>query len=254
MSALALYVETNGVTFAADAAAYDMQGKVTWFRSKIHILERQQCVIGNVGIWSFADTFKAIAQARCSNFDSIADDFVEIGRDAYQASSTLWREHGTQIPPPRGTIAIGGWSRKRARFEALKLHSEAKEVLDKDGVSVNLAQPWTAIPIDEFWCSSRPTHESMDRLGVTSGLPMPAEELIGRTVCALRRESSDRGDGVYGVGGWLDIVAIREAGISSWRPHVWPDKVGEPIDPTRGEELPATFLIPPETMTLPILE
>jgi hypothetical protein len=49
---------------------------------------------------------------------------------------------------------------------------------------------------------------------------------------------ADNGDGVYGVGGWIDLAIVTHEGVSLQRVHEWPDKVGEVIDPARGEILP----------------
>lgn len=248
MTAIALYMAGDRVLMAADAAAYDLTGRVSWFRHKLMVMDTLKCVVTCAGIWSFGDEFAAAARHECSSFDEIVSNMPALARKAYAVSAENWRSHGTEHAPPPGLVIIAGWSDARSKLEAYKIHSGAKPVVDARG-GIATTAPWTVYPIDEFYCSSRPTFAGQAICGLTGEWwnTLTPEEIVGRFVCSLRAQGADSsgapdyGEGVYGVGGWVQIVEISRDNIRCWVPHVWPDEVGRPIHPDAGRLLPSTF-------------
>ncbi len=84
------------------------------------------------------------------------------------------------------------------------------------------------LPNASAWQIQRSTNCQSSRLSV-------------RYVCANRSASTNASAGVYGVGGWVDVAIVQEDGIFTHIAHHWPDKIGEVIDPSRGDPLPIEY-------------
>jgi hypothetical protein len=122
LSALSLFPSDNGVALAADAAGYDKNGCVIYFTNKLHVLERQRCAFGHVGIGSFGGFFREIAEEYRGDFDGLLAELPKFAQAAYGMARADWRSQ-TDLEPPAATLALGGWSQVSGRFDGFKIHS-----------------------------------------------------------------------------------------------------------------------------------
>jgi hypothetical protein len=242
MSAIAVCTADDGIVFAADGAMYNSSGIIIRFVSKLYTSPYQDCVYGHVGIADFGPAFVEAIDPM-PPFDALIQGIVAKACQAYGAASAAWTD--TRYAAPRATLIIGGWSESQQRFELYKLHSSEKEITNQATGETEMSPPWQLIPVSGTWSSSVPRAKDLETFGIDWDGEYSPLDLPARIVCANRAGSSDRGDGVYGVGGFLEMVVITRNGIKNWFAHEWPDVIGEVIDPAKGELMPVFPLVIP---------
>jgi len=244
MSAVSLFVAEDGFVFAGDGAAYDIDGRLLRRVTKLYHSPSQPWALGYVGMGEFGERLFASLPQPHPNFDILRAKLVEMGRSLYLDMSAEWTLHyGPAIPPARATLVLAGYSNSSGRFEAVKIHSSPKEMQNQNTLELSLAPAWTLLEVTGFWASSAPNQHDLATFGL-DGAELSPIDTAARYVCALRASCDHRGDAVYGVGCFLELLVVTEEQTFRWLAHEWPDPIGEVIDPRRGEAMPASSLAP----------
>lgn len=226
MSAVAMVAGDDGAIFAADQAIYAADtGNVVGFMSKLFDLPAAPAVFGCVGVREFGPMLHETLSTIDEDFDHLLAGTL---MDAVRAVHHDIVDHYPDASI-RSTMVISGFSRAAGKFTAYKLHTAQKYEFE----------PWTLYPAGTY-LSTNPGEEALTRFGVDFDDGSSKIDLAARLVCANRSTcgASDQHDGVYGVGGDLEIVVLHAGGIKRWIAHSWPDPLGEPVDPKRGEPMP----------------
>jgi hypothetical protein len=252
MSALAVVPGDNGVVFACDGAASNDGIVVSCRAPKIIAMPEICAVLGFVGIGALGFLLRREMEltgadgrvVSAGGFDAIVENLSGLMRAAHRQAAPGMRDD-------RATAVLAGWSEARGRFETVKVHSFAKEATNvATGEKISFA-PWEVHSFDMSWMNSNPGPEISQSFGIDAAAApgTPLLDFAARMVCAARASCGDREmaaeQGVYAVGGMLQLTVLLREKITSWIAHRWPDPIGEPIDPSRGEPMPAFPLAMP---------
>jgi len=238
MTAIAIYRSQDSIVFASDGASYDpSNGAFTGCTSKVALMPEWSCVIAQRGAGGFLALLRARLGPEVVDFDDLLDRLPTHTRGLH--ADFVARGY----PYPNVSLFIGGWSEARERFETYTLRSRDISLPNAEGGEPFSIEAFKLAPLPEFHAAPYPTEELFERFGAgTNALPMTAADLTLRTVCAaraLRCAPSEEDKCEYVVGGFLQLTILKRNEIASEIVHRWPDPVGEKIDPTRGEPLPA---------------
>lgn len=235
MSFIVAHVVANGIVFAADGATYDIEtGELMGPIHKLFALPHLNAIIGNVGIGGFGHVLQMAIGSDFSTFDGLCDGFV----DACQRAKLMMSQGKLWPAEARATAILGGWSETRQAYELYKVHSSPKEAIEADGTLVT-HEKWKLHKVEGQWMSTAPSEEEMRQCGLLTDEEMPVFDGVARLACAARLHSGIDIEGRYGVGCFLQMAVLQNTNITSWIAHRWPDKLGEPIDPSCGELLPS---------------
>lgn len=234
MSAVAIIPTASGIVAAADGALYEeATGKVGGFMGKLFLMPHLDCVFGYVGSGGFGEALLHNIRGAFDSFDELVKGIAV----KCQFTHLLMERGGLSPAGAYVIVVVGGWSEERQRFEAWKVHS-ADKVAIVDGERVEHAA-WRLHAIEGAWVSTTPPADVMTAFGLLEG-EHSALDYAALLVCACRAVSGADVDDerFYGVGGFLQLALVEAGKATTWIAHRWPDPLGEPIDPARGEPRP----------------
>ncbi|CAO4196488.1 hypothetical protein [Methylorubrum extorquens] len=241
MSALAILRTESFVTIASDGAAYDgSTGNLMAVVSKVAVMPEWSCIFANRGMGGATAVMQAELQLLAVRGDTIRDFDDVLDRIPALAE----RMHRDALATPGAPTAhfsffIGGYSEQRQRIESYTVRT--RPVGDRPAFDL--------IGLQDIHLAPYPSPEAAARAGITRPQELPhghetvAEDYAVRAVAACRLDrETDEGEGATGihfVGGLLQLTTLYRGATFTRIVHRWPDPIGEPIDPTRGELLPA---------------
>ena len=242
MSAVAISAGPDVVHLAADTAAYDTDtGTFLFETQKARVVDRLACVIANTGAGGFTDHLVNVIGdvPALKTFDDLLVALPKLVVGIQGCMEQL----GTTQPDKNSSIMAIGYSEQHKQVVAVRVLSVGKESVGKDGETVTYPAGHME-QITGLFATSAPAPETQRAFGCVIGNMegMPGREAVLRLVCALRSESRvrDANDPVsFGVGGAVMHFEVTREGVTETEAHRWPDVIGEPIDPNRGERLPA---------------
>jgi hypothetical protein len=236
VTALAFITAPNYLIVASDGALSDPTGKVVAIGSKSDIIERWSAVLAFRGHQIVQDDLLREARALAS-----FDDFVERVPGILRAAIDR-AEHGIG-ESASGTLFFGGWSESRKAFESYRVGSTARQV--RDGETEFTTEPFAATRLPDAFAAPGPSPELYARFG----LDLPCNTIedeknyAARLICAARAAPPSEGEICFAIGGFLKVTHATRSGVAEETVHHWPDPIGEHVDPSRGEAMPA-FLEP----------
>jgi hypothetical protein len=248
MSAIVCTVGDNGILFFSDGVAYNNEGIILHFASKILPLAAGSAVLGNVGAGGFGS-------ALCSELSNVSD-FDDLMECIVDRSKDVFDQYDRYIWEPHVSVIVAGWSENNQTYQAFTFSSRNKKMFAGD--ELREKEPWSLIPISRgFWMSTSPSSDDLKKAGVPDNFDLPPEELGARLVCACRAHSGhddDRQDDLdkddlasidgagakaYAVGGFLQKTWFTKDVFYQEIIHRWPDKIGERVDLSASPLLPA---------------
>lgn len=254
MSALALVLTPGGIFIAGDGISYERTtGAIGCINEKIVGLGYLNCAIASIGVGGFSELVHAdLIKLGFTTFDEVLDHLPNICRSNFEDHVEFYG-----LLDVSATLAIAGWSEGRQQYESYKVHSHHKPLVDAGtGAGAGAAEPWTLIPITDFWASNYVSLDDMRAVGFRlDGLHEP-QDLAVALVCAARQRSgfyepsndsecegipphpSTVSGGHYAVGGFVQLVLLRKGVTVSWIAHRWPDELFKTVDKDAGEKAP----------------
>ena len=193
-----------------DVCAYDGDGIVREFRSKLLLIDRFPCVVATMGNMYAGTLIKeALVDSACF------DDLIEAARIKFDALA----EDGENI-----AVAIGGWSDARGELELYY------------GGTV-MRQPFGRLQIgaDGYYGGQPPlTAEQWRKVGTTSSAHVHDVEQFALKVLEFQRQFVwTTKDGyphdVHLVGGWGELATVTRTESSIRKIVEWPDQIGQLI-------------------------
>lgn len=238
MTAIAMVRGNDGVAIATDAATYELDGRLQHLMSKVALIPERNCVISARGAAGLTGRLAEAVRHQTFDFDDV---LALLGWEAKKLLDE-WREWiKPRTEPKHIDLHIAGWSSARERYETYILCSGEKIQTDVNGVLMPLA-PWSLTPVPSMFASPLPDAEVARRFGLDYDKFSNGYDAAARIVCAVRSESRAFHEGAAAMGciagGWLQMTILKRDFVSTEIIHRWPDVIGEPIDPTRGEPLP----------------
>jgi hypothetical protein len=242
MTAIAFYVDPHGGIFvASDGAIYESgTGLLQGFVSKVVMMPEIETVFAMRGNGGFFPALQSLIVARYTDFDGLVADIEDLTRKAFDAYVDAYDAHEASI-----TIALGGFSRSSGQYAAYRLSSSERQIIR--GENTEVLPAWQPDLVDGIWVAPI----SPTSIQVQFGLyPAPSVETdqqllnyLARMVCAARQSTTTPTDAdpdpvLHTVGGFLQITILRQESCFTAITHRWPDVVGEPIDPNRGDAMP----------------
>lgn len=232
MTAVAILRTADGIVVASDGIAYEAEtGNVAGFTSKVILAPEWSAVIAYRGAGGFGQMLRSRLGVEVMNFDTMLAQLPSV-------ALPLWLEYRFSYQEDcHFSLLIGGWSDARQRYETYVLRSE--RVTFDDGVQ----EPFTLTPLPSAYLAPTPTTALMRDFGVLEAVARDPIAGAVRAVCAARRLENAPGEAArFAVGGFVQLTVLTRDAVESRVVHRWPDPIGEPIDPTRGDALPAWVL------------
>lgn len=249
MTALAVAcLPDHGVIIVSDGAGYDDRGVVRSLKSKIEIYPEKLCVIGCRGLWMANVYLKLFLTPRnVPTFQELIDQLPDVARELHQHTVESFPKN------PDFSFVVAGWSPERERFEAYSIASidDTVDVFDGQGNKEETVAAFDLQPLSWLHMAPMPTGEAAARFGFVfpdqlrppaAGETFDLAEYLIRCVCACRAEpqaATADGGKFCAVGGFLQVTILKRDSIETRIVHRWPDRVGELMDPTSGDALPA---------------
>lgn len=246
MTALAICVDPkNGIVFASDGVCYEDDGTLIGLGSKIVLMPESNCAMMCRGAGAFGPALRNHIGLGIYSLDDLMEYIVETSKAVLDA----YLKHYCISEAPVSVI-VGGWSEENSRFEAFRFGSHERRWKNHESGEWKKLDPWTVEPIDGLWAAPWPPTELYEQFSIDPNAITDAYDFTARLVCASRQRKaklSDRPDAPegYGVGGFLQMTVLEKDNMRSSIVHRWPDVIGEKIDPTRGEPMPAFLTVPP---------
>lgn len=232
----------EAIAVASDGATSNYDATMGGCVSKVLALPHLNCFVGNVGAAGVtAGLVFTISWKSYPSFDHVLANVVEDFREILAAAALYTRERD-----PPATVVLGGWSDERQRFESYKVNSRSREVINVATGEKFFSEPWVVTPLPQIWGSTAHPDDPENRFGLRAEGEVNLLDLAARFVCAARAGSGPDGEldpdtGISGscVGGFLQMTLLQRDTVKTWIAHRWPDVIGEVIDPSRGELMPA---------------
>lgn len=241
MTAIAIFRLDDGVVIASDGAAYaSTTGCLTGLTSKVVLAPEWSCVLAQRGAGGVVQLIRSRIGFEVLTFDDLLDVIVGVAIDVYDSYKVFGYDDDARF-----SLFLAGWSETRERFETYQLRTHGHEAHAEGTGEVLVVEPFQLTPLPFVYLAPG-GGEHMERFGVMEAIaandPIPATV---RAVCAARqlRNVSDEA-AEHCVGGFIQLTIVRRDKVESTIVHRWPDVIGEPIDPTRGEPLPAFLSVP----------
>lgn len=251
MSAIAVEFVSGGIVLAADGVCYDGDGDIRGFISKLIPIVEMQCVMGWTGIADFGWALRHEMGDGFRDFDDLVDGLAETCEAVH---AEMMERDGIAEDAPSDmrdvSIVIAGWSPRNERYEGYRILSYAKGSLNIGTGEHSVIEPWELRPLPEVWCSHRPNESALSICHLEDGDTVPDGRWAPLLVCACRASSGTMLHEVtgepqtYNCGGFLQLAIVDGNGIRSWIAHRWlEDEIGGPVDPSRGDAVPAGALL-----------
>jgi hypothetical protein len=244
MTGIVVVPAGDAIVFATDGAIYDpTTGFLIGSCSKVALIPECSCVITQRGAAGFLqDVHSRLAGRR--DYDAILQDAVEVCREV----TALYAAHYKF--DPIWSMTICGWSNERSQLEIYALRSREYHMRNEMTGMFDIVPPMTLYPIEAILSSPMPSLELRQKFGVNLE-NLDGQDAINisvRLLCAARfstapDETSTEADFNFNIGCFVQLTVLQRDRIESRIVHRWPDRVGEKIDPTRGDSLPK-FLHP----------
>lgn len=243
MSALCMIRCDDGIVLASDGAACDDQGRLSAEVSKVALLPEYDCILASRGAGNITATLHSRIQILAgvgfgiSGFDDVLAALPDLARHLH---GQLLTETGAQ---QHWTTLVGGFSVARDAFEIYRISTRSHPApLDPE----REYEPFAAEPVHGINFCPTPSEAG----GIAAGLPadiaawadLPSDALAVRAICGCRTDKhagEAGGAPSHSVGTFVQLTVLRRGEVSSRIVHRWPDPLGEPIDPKRGDLLPA---------------
>lgn len=246
MSANVIVRQDDGIVIATDGIAYDGQGIVVAHVSKVALMPEWSCAFAVRGA-GVVPTMMLFGLSKLATLGfNIAgfDDFLSFLPAAAEEVHKALLSDPTQSYP-QFSMMIGGYSEAHGRFESYSLRSRDFEY--PIGDEIHQQPAYTLAPLPSTHFAPTPSPEACAAVGLYQRGPDDPPEAPQvtaiRGVCAARLDKGSLpGDEVnedYSIGGFVQLTTILRDSVTSEIVHRWPDVIGEKLDPTRGEKLPA---------------
>lgn len=250
MSALAIVRSDESVTIASDGAGYETgTGRLMTVVSKVALMPECSCIFANRGMGGATAEIHARLRhlAACGEpikeFDDVLDRFPTLAEQL----------HLEVLANPEASTAhfsflIGGYSGRRQRMESYTVRTRPFMAMGNSG-ALSEQPPFTLIGLPMVHLAPSPQLSSAAQVGITrpqefgpeTELEPESYALRAVAACRLDRETdgAEGTPGIHFVGGMLQVTTLYRDAAVSRIVHRWPDPLGEPIDPKRGDLLPA---------------
>jgi len=235
MTALVFIRRDDGLIVASDGAigAQDGSGVVLGLRSKVLLIPEWSMIIGFRG--HVAVKFEIHRDMHpLRSFDEFVDGI------SYELKAVVERLVDAGVADAHGTLFFGGWSDRAQAFESYRVGSREREIHGGEQQEATI-RPYTLTPL--AICHAAPTVPSAlyQRFGIVFDCKTDVDEqnLALRLVCAARADDTSEDGKAYPIGGFLQLTVATRDFVQTSIVHRWPDVIGEPIDHSRGEAMPA---------------
>lgn len=229
MTAVVFIRRADAIVAASDGSVCDPDGRVVGFRSKLQAVPEWSMIMSARGHDAMLDSIRG--QTRDAE---TFDRFIEIIPTALRKIVDHYREI---VPNFHGTLVFAGLSESKGEFEGYRCSSSPLEYVDGE-----TPEPYTMSPLPICYLAPVISDKLLGPFGLLAA--DNEEELAMRMICAARADQHKYSNGTgYGVGGFVQLMVATREKIETRIVHRWPDLIGEKIDPSRGEAMPA-FLVP----------
>lgn len=247
VSAIAIYRSDEAVFFAADGLSADSSGIVQNHVLKLYPLPHLNAIFthagaGQVGV-VVLDLINrgVVGRPRFDTFDRLLLSFAALCQSAHETVSAFVVAEMGRVDDDyiRATFVLSGWSDAAGKFVAVKTSSFDKEVfVDREGTT-EILPAWSVHGIEDFYVNHYPS-KCADEFGLNEN-GLSVFDYLARAISACRAEASP----AYVVGGFLQLGYVTRQKTVTWIAHRWPDPVGQLVDPSLGERLPAMPIVIP---------
>ncbi len=226
MSAMISFAQGDLAFVLTDRAGYDSEGVVRQIGRKITVADPLPFAVATRGDKAMGSVFSShiVVGVRRFGIDLFLDEFggwlESLGNNPDIRTATAGQK--------TVEVLIAGWSAARGAF-----HFTVRTDGDDAFKLVTPGNMFFGVPLDV-----EPTVADFE-------MPLPGEDLMkwairtgADTMEFFRRQKGilaydHSAPGFYGVGGGVDLTIITPAGAHTETLRIWPDVVGETIDPER---------------------
>jgi len=222
MTALSGIARMGGAFLFTDGATLDRHHRLATIGSKVFDLAPQRMAIGWSGyIDDVAEVERAIADAGPSQ-DQIFAALPAISRRFASANVAIGKRDGVETPPLYLLVAL--WSVKNSEGQLWAIHS-GNELF---GPSYT---PFTPVRLS-FYTALPPTDWDAAFGRSIDFVNRPIFDVRDDGLRLLEAERAlPYADGHFAVGGFAELTSVTAGGVECETLRVWPDKIGEHIDP-----------------------
>jgi hypothetical protein len=242
VTALAVRLDSkDGIVIGSDGAVYDPgNGNLIGECSKVLFVPECDAFVMSRGSAGFIHVLRHNLGFEVGGFD----DLMQVTVEASQRALAVYTDQDYEFATT--TLIVGGRSKSKGVFEVYRLSSTKRTIRNALTEESELVPPSVITPIDRIWAAPFPDEGLREQFGIHDDLT--GYEYVARTICAARHQQDSMtgaGETVPGfsVGCFLQMGSLLPDGFRTSVIHRWPDVLGEPIDPARGEPMPA-FLTP----------
>jgi len=229
MSAFIVSDYSDRIHMLTDAAQYDQHGVLTGVVSKVWKSERVPVAITGRG-------YRQLVEGYAQLLTGIADDAGSVDR-----ALPHWKEQlafmRDQHREGSFSLMIAAWSetagpRVYSCTSDLRgsLDSQVFELTERRSGAFHMSGD---VDWDRVYDTSKVRIDSPDFL-VRHGVDLM--EMMRRQPATLAIEHPDQKTGRYSVGGRCDLTTVTAKGVATRTLHIWPDRIGEPINPFSQEK------------------
>lgn len=247
MTAIQMYVGSDGVVMLTDGIAYDEAGIVRQIHSKQWVIPSCDCVLASSGTGGALHYIKMFMEWDSpQDFDQLIDLLPAATEKAHQELKMNLR-----WPNPQFMVLAAGWSEKAQAYKGFSIFS-----LDWEVAGSGPVKAYTLVP---EWAFSKPgpDKDSLEREGLTDDFAADLTRLgpinFGIAMMLAQRTTNTfmhHGEEALGyiVGGFVELSVVSRGKANSQIILRWPDTIGNPIYPEAGHWW-SDHLVQPETET-----
>lgn len=242
MTAFAVMPSVDRIVIASDGAVCSPNDfSLLGFASKVVLIPEWSCVFAVRGTAGFAQSLYMNLGWR-RDFD----DMLTVICDASQSLHAQYVDH--YKVGSHWSMMIAGWSTARAQAEMYLLRSREYKMINMQTGELDVIAPYKLYGTWSLLAAPMPDSELRQKFGIdlTKAAEADPVGLTCRLVAAARWQADNEfSDGdVCMIGGFIQSTVLMRDRITTEIVHHWPDPIGEKIDPTRGEPLPAFLKMP----------
>lgn len=266
MTAICIVRGDDAIVIASDGAGYDDNGRLLQITNKVSSFPHLNMLVTSTGS-GLAQHYFHDSLFWHNPLPETFDEVLIIAEDLARKVAEDVRRDGA-ASTHNFSLYLCGFSDARGRPETYAIKSrDWPDVPGPDG-ELQTAPAFTLVPLPAIHSSPRPPVEYADAFGIQvpginmTEMPPEGARYAMASVAACRfvpggpDHEQAKEDPFCCVGGFLQVTILRKNYVEAQIAHRWPDRLGERMDPWRGEphEKVPQWLLPPTPTDEPVAE